>query len=183
MARLGMAEQGLAGIVKSLEVVIMLEKFEWKAGVQFPVKAETAAKTIRDLQKTLGKDSVTAKELLDDSRDENAPLHPCFEWNDSVAAEKYRVNQAHDIIRGIEVIIEDSETPTVTRLFVNTQPVSPKKQGEYVSIDVVLNNSNYRAQVLSNALIELRAFQRKYAVYKELLGVFKAIDAFGDALQ
>ncbi|MBQ3337601.1 MAG: hypothetical protein IJG80_09380 [Selenomonadaceae bacterium] len=162
----------------------MFENFSWKAGTSFPVKAETAAKTIRDLQKTLGKDSVTAKELLDDSRDVNAPLHPCFEWNDSIAAEKYRLDQARRIIGSIEVrYIGDKTPPKPIRAFLCVTPSPTRQQGEFVGIDVILSKENYRKQVLSNALIELRAFQRKYSTQEELLGVFKAIDAFADTLQ
>lgn len=162
----------------------MFENFSWKAGTQFPVEAKVAADTIRSLQKTLGKDAITAKELLDDSRAENAPLHCCFTWDDTVAAEKWRIEEAHKIIRSIEVeIIREDKPSTNTRLFVNVQPVAPKKQGEFVAFEVALGNKNYRQQVLHNALIELRAFQRKYSTYSELASVFKSIDDFADALE
>lgn len=162
----------------------MFENFSWKAGTQFPVKASVAAATIRSLQEALGKDFITAKELLDESRDENAPLHCCFEWDDTIAAEKYRVDQARRIINSIEVkVIHDDKSEIKTRFFLNVQPVAPKKPGEFVGIDRVLSNENYRKQALSNALIELRAFQRKYTAYEELSGVFKAIDDFGGTFQ
>ena len=161
----------------------MFENFSWKAGTSFPVKAETAAKTIRDLQKTLGKDSVTAKELLDDSRDANAPLHPCFEWNNDIAAEKYRLSQASYLIRSLEVRYIGDTTPRTVRAYLSVTPSPSRQQGKFVGIDVILSKENYRKQVLSNALIELRAFQRKYSTQEELLGVFKAIDAFADTLQ
>lgn len=161
-----------------------MEKFSWKAGAQFPVKAETAASTIRSLQASLGQDSVSAKELLDASRDGDAPLHSCFEWDDSIAAEKYRLWQARHIINSIEIeVITESRPAYKTRLFLNVQSVAPKKQGEFVSVDLVLQNKTYRDRVLSNALLELRAFQRKYSAYEELMGVSKAIDSFADSLK
>ena len=161
-----------------------MEKFSWKAGAQFPVKAETAASTIRSLQASLGQDSVTARELLDASRDEKSPLHSCFEWDDSIAAEKYRLWQARHIINSIEVeIVLENRPPVTTRLFLNVEKVMPKKQGEFVGVDVVLTNKDYRDRVLSYALSELRAFQRKYAAYEELMGVCKAIDSFADTLK
>lgn len=161
-----------------------MEKIQWKAGAQFPVKAEAAASTIRKLQASFGRDSISARELLDASRDENAPLHSCFEWDDSVAAEKYRLWQARHIINSIEVtIVADTDKAVTTRLFLNVKQVAPKVQGEFVGVDVVLGNKDYRARVLQNALAELQAFKRKYAAYEELMGVCKAIDAFADSLQ
>lgn len=160
------------------------EKYSWKPGTQFSVDAKVAADTIRALQMKLGKDSITAQELLDNSRDPDSPLHSCFEWDDSVAAEKYRRWQAAHVINSITVTIkEDTMEPITTRLFINVQPVAPKKQGEFVGVNVVFNNPDYRNQVLSNALIELRNFQRKYQAYEELRGVFKAIDSFVDTVK
>lgn len=163
-----------------------MEKFSWKAGVQFPVEAEVAADTIRDLQKTLGKDSITAKELLDASRDDEAPLHSCFEWDDNIAAEQYRVYQARHIINGIEIEYVKDNTPTElarSRYFINVVKVAPKVQGQFATIDTVFSNADYRKQVLNNALTELRSFQRKYNVYNELASVFKSIDDFADTLK
>lgn len=159
-----------------------METYSWKAGVMFPVKAEVAADTIKNLQASLGKQTITAKELLDASRDENAPLHSCFEWDDSVAAEKFRQEQARKIIIGIEVT--KSETiPTTTRLFVNVVPTAAKKQGEFATIFQAMVVDDWREQVLMDALKELRSFQRKYSVYKELADVCAAIDAFADKLK
>lgn len=164
----------------------MQEKFSWKAGTQFPVDAEVAANTIRNLQRTLGKDTITAKELLDESRAVDAPLHSCFEWDDTVAAEKYRLEQSRKLIGSIEITYVKNDTPehlARTRYFFNTVKNAPQKQGAFATIDVVLKNPDYRKQVLSNALIELRNFQRKYNNIQELSGVNKAIDAFADAIQ
>ena len=163
----------------------MQEKFSWKAGTQFPVNPKVAADTIRNLQRTLGKDTITAKELLDESRDPNAPLHCCFEWDDSIAGEKYRLEQARKLIASVEVRYVDDyqkQTPPV-RCFVNTQPVAPKKEGHFAYIETALQNADYRKQMLSNALIELRRFQKKYSDLKELSGVNKAIDEFAETIQ
>lgn len=162
---------------------MVAETYSWKAGVQFPVEAKVAADTIRDLQKSLGKDTVTAKELLDASRDENAPLHSCFEWNDNVAAELYRTSQARKIINSVEVtIVKKDDVYTTTRLFLNVSD-KPKAQGKYAVYNIALTNNAYRENVLRDALLELQAFQRRYSEYQELAAVFEAINAFADRLK
>lgn len=161
-----------------------MEKIFWKNGVQYKVEAIVAAETIRNLQNKLGKDTITAKDLLDASRDENAPLHSCFEWDDGIAAEKYREWQARHIINSIVIqnVSDDTSLPP-TRLFVNVvKSGSPKVKGQYASITVAFANETYHKQVLANALIELQNFRRKYQVYSELSGVFSAIDSFSDSL-
>ncbi len=162
------------------------ESFVWKAGTQFPVDAQIAVDTIHGLQKSLGKCSITAKELLDASRGTDAPLHSCFEWNDSVAAEKYRVEQARHIISSIEIRFVETDTPEhfkQTRYLLNIAPVAPKSQGQFVTVDVAFSNEQYRAAILKNAFRELRAFQTKYRKYQELSVLFKVIEDFGDTLK
>jgi hypothetical protein len=44
--------------------------------------------------------------VVDESRPEEAPLHPAFEWRDEVAAEKFREHQASDLIRQVRVVVE-----------------------------------------------------------------------------
>ena len=158
-----------------------LKQFSWASGAQFPVSAELAANTIENLQHKLGKDSVTANELLDASRNADAPLHCCFEWDDSIAAENFRVSQARSIINSIKVtIIKDNTPKSTVRYFLNVKPVAPKVHGEFVNVDTVFANPDYRCQVLKNALAELQNFQRKYSNYKELSGVFDAINVFAN---
>jgi hypothetical protein len=39
---------------------------------------------------------LTAAETLEAARDPNSPIHSCFQWDDSLAAEQYRLEQARD---------------------------------------------------------------------------------------
>lgn len=160
-------------------------KYYWKDGTCFPVSADVANDTIEKLKATLGKDNVTAKELLDASRDPESPLHSCFEWDDTIAAEKYRVTQARYMLRSIVVKIdypEKRETITV-RACVNVAPINARTEGIYVSYKNAMNNSEYRERVLQRALYELRAFQKKYSDYEELATVMKAIDVFAESVK
>ena len=124
--------------------------------------------------------TITPKIVLDDSREETAPLHKCFEWDDGIAAEKYREVQAGHIIRSIVVVIKNDvnvkESQTI-RAMVNVAP-SNQRQGAFMSTVVAMENPSTRKQILATALSELRAFQKKYAGFAELAKVFNAIDNF-----
>lgn len=162
---------------------MVAETYGWAVDGQFPVEAKVAADTIRDLQRSLGKDAITAKELLDASRAEDAPLHSCFEWNDNVAAEHWRRYQALKLINSIKVtIIKDDKPPIETRVFLNIA-ASPKAEGQFSYYETVLNNPVQCGNVLEFALKELQAFQRKYSNLQELAGVFKAIDDLAGSLK
>jgi hypothetical protein len=68
--------------------------------------------------------------VLDESRPEDAPLHGAFEWDDSLAAEKYRLDQSRRLIRSIE--IDRGEGRPCDLAFVNVSVA-----GGYVSSSVI----------------------------------------------
>lgn len=142
--------------------------YKLKAGARLPVKAQVAGDECERLE---SEGRLTPKNLVEASRPEDAPLHKCFEWDDTVAADKWRQAQAAYIIRSVEVQIERSSEPT--RAFVAT--VSDAS-GEYRSIGYVLRQSDSRKALMENARRELLSFRRKYQTLHELADVFDAID-------
>lgn len=154
--------------------------YGWK--INYPVPAQVAGEHLENLKQQNG-GIITPQIVLDDSRDEQAVLHSCFTWDDSVAAENYRLYQARKIISSLTVTVEKinaPEEPKMVTALVNISPLRTK--GKYVSVEVAMNDVAYREQVLQNALSELRAFQNKYSTYKELAGVCKAIDDFAETI-
>lgn len=58
---------------------------------------------------------LTPQVVLDTARDPNHPLHNRFEWDDSVAAERYRLEQAHKLIVKVKIrIISDDPAADIT---------------------------------------------------------------------
>ena len=114
--------------------------------------------------------SLTAEGLVDASRPEDAPLHKYFEWDDRVAAEEYRKEQARHIIAAIIAVPEPGKPPV--RVFFNTDVRSP----EYKPLQVILLNRDETEKLFQTALRELQSFRRKYAHLSRLTPVFVAID-------
>lgn len=145
-------------------------KVVWKEGFRAKVPAQVAYDVISGLQQE-GKSE--ASDLVDASRPENAPLHSMFEWNDAVAAELYRVDQARCIIRHVCVIQEDTNKESVpVRAFFQIDSES----GDYEPTVVIMNDEEKRKRLLEVAKGELNSFKVKYQSLKELAKVFEAID-------
>ena len=142
--------------------------YRWKSGARAPVHAQVAGEVCAALEE-VGK--LTPQALVDASRAEDAPLHGAFEWDDAVAAERYREVQAGHIIRSVEVVVEGSPEPV--RAFVS---VTEREATPYVSVGRVMANVDSRAALLDRARAELDAFKRKYQQLTELADVFAAID-------
>lgn len=153
--------------------MIYERKYAWKK--HHGVKAEIAGKTMEKIEDRDG--AVTKEALLEEARPEDSPMHPAFEWDDGVAAEKYRLEQARYIIADIVVMVEkvgdDDEMKSIPA-YVNVVAGKNNPAG-YRRIDVAMHDEVMRDAVLQNALAELKQFRKKYATLKELDGVFNEI--------
>lgn len=148
-------------------------KYQYKDGFILPVDAQTAGEECGRLE---SEGRLTPENLVDASRPEDAPLHDCFEWDDGVAAEKYRNSQAAYVIRSIEVRV--SKSKPMVRAFV---PVSTGgKKRTYKNINAVLRKADTREALLEQARKELLQFKAKYESLSELAAVFKAMDGVFD---
>ncbi len=145
--------------------------YMYKKGSGLKTPAEVTGSICQQLEENGG---LTAKRLLDVSRPVDAPLHDEFLWDDTEAAEKYREHQAARIIRCIVVTPEVTKQEPV-RAFINVTDVSRS----YRSLDVVLQSTTLRDQMLEQALRDMRNFETKYATLSELAAVFEAIHTVG----
>lgn len=160
---------GLAGTMYGRGVSHMI--YQWKAGARQKVSAQVAGEICSELAES---NSLTAANLVDVSRPEDAPLHGEFEWNDTEAAERWREEQARALIRSIRVVSADLSASEPVSAFVNVLYSQP----EYESITAVLQKPDKHTALLERALAELQAFKRKYQILSDLAPVISAIDDF-----
>ena len=143
--------------------------YKFKPMSMIKTDAQTAGEFCEELSKTVG---LTAKNLLDASRAEDAPLHNEFEWDNDVAAEAYRIDQARYIIRQLVVIPdeeEQEEQQPVTRAFFTVE------REKYEPVGIILKDEEKSSILFSKALAELYSFERKYSALTQLGPIFAAI--------
>lgn len=143
--------------------------YKWAEGSRHKVDPNVAAKVTKELEE---KGLLTAQALVNVSRDEDAPLHDEFEWNDDVAAEQYRLTQARGVIRHLVVVRPESKTPE--RVFVNVHIEQP----EYTTLRKALSIKSEREIVLERARRDATIFMEKYKSLEELAGVLDAMEEF-----
>jgi len=104
----------------------------------------------------------------------DSTLHKQFQWNDSVAAEKYRLSQARSLIR-LVVTVPHREA-VKSRAYVSLPQDRSTAGGGYRAIREVMSDPERRAELLQQALNDLAAFRRKYADISELSVLFGQAD-------
>lgn len=144
--------------------------YQWKTGSRHKISAAVAAEVMDQLAE---EERLNPTELVEVSRPDDAPLHSEFEWDDNVAAEKWREEQASAMIRHLVVRIEANEQEYPTRQYFMVQ----KESNTYEPIQVILKDEDKTAMLLEQAKRELQAFRAKYAGLKELSEVIKTIDS------
>lgn len=152
--------------------------YKW-GGYSYPVKAGVVAAECEKIASEKG--YVTSAAMVEAARADDSPLHSLFEWNDTVAGEKWRQQQAKTIIHNLKVVVEDPKTQTVlnVRAYLNTNPSQDGRSGAvYFNIKTAMENEELKAGLILRAKRELDAFAEKYRQLGELSKVIETIDAF-----
>lgn len=139
--------------------------YQWKSGLRIRADAQIAGEVCMALSE---EGRLTAKDLLDESRPVDAPLHDEFEWDDSVAAESWREHQARNIINSLLIVPEKS---VPVRGFFKIE----QAERNYHSVTAILSRKDTAQQLFDNAMRELQAFQRKYQALEQFNEVWQAI--------
>lgn len=116
--------------------------------------------------------------VVDAARDEKSPLHGAFEWDDTEAAQKYRLLQAQSLIRSFKVKIErNGQTQTVPVFVgVSTDRTGDKADNPYRMLEQVVEKPDLMAVAVRDALDQLEALRKRYAHLQELADVWAAVD-------
>jgi hypothetical protein len=146
--------------------------YQWKAGIPYSprVDAQIAGEVCEKLS---SQNQLSAKELVNVSRALDAPLHNAFEWDDAVAGEEWRREQARHLIKAL-VVVPQNQDQKPTRGFYHLE----RQDDCYQPISVILHNPNKYKALLALARSELQAFTQKYQSLQELRPVFEAITVF-----
>lgn len=154
--------------------------FSWRHKfLSHGIDVAKAQKEFERIKRLYGK--LTAKNVLEASRPKKSLLHNCFEWNDGIAAEKYRLQQARVLINNVQVSIVSSGGDTLDIPFYEV--VKDKKgKRNYVDVSSIVNNTSYSDQIRSKAKSELHYWKNKYEIFTELRKAIVKVDAALEAL-
>jgi hypothetical protein len=115
------------------------------------ISPEIVGTTLTEIHARHG--GLAAQIVVDESRPEEAPLHPAFEWRDEVAGELYRHHQARRLIKRVQVIQPDETgQPERVPVFVHVPSDSKAGTGSYEPISVVVQKPDLYLMALSQLL-------------------------------
>jgi hypothetical protein len=96
--------------------------------------------------------------VIEAAREPDSPLHGYFEWDDSKAAEQYRLDQARCLIRSVQFEVETIDLTMTAKRYVH-DPRIPANESGYV--DIVRIKAPIALDVVARELSALLADMRR----------------------
>lgn len=124
---------------------------------------------------------LTPDEVLKRAKSKDSPLHDLFEWNDSEAARKYRLNQARDLISSFDISITVNRVEVNVQQFVRDPNKSTEDQG-YVPVTSIRSDSDEAREFIGRELSIAKTFVDKTERFAALLGLTKDIRSLSNRL-
>jgi hypothetical protein len=98
-------------------------------------------------------------DVVEAARPKEAILHPLFEWDNSLAAEQYRLHQARNVIRQVEVHYADRTVPK----YYNIPEPSKPAESYYQSGEVIIQRPDEFQRALDLLTQKMNSAQRSLA--------------------
>lgn len=117
--------------------------------------------------------------VVETARSANHPLHDSFEWDDTVAGHKFRVEQARALIRVHVTIEELIDQPKVQWQPKGTYALPSDGAGSREA-KKVLENKKYRAEALDRVFKDVLRWRYRNQAFTELNAIFRVIDVYAE---
>lgn len=127
---------------------------------------------ISELQRIHDRDGMLVPDaVVNEAADPASPLHEQFTWDDSEAADKWRLTEARTLIRKAKIkIVKDPDTIVNVRAYVS---VNHDGQRGYMRTEQALEV--HKDQVFEQAIRDVAALRRRYQSLVEFDEVLRAV--------
>lgn len=145
--------------------------------------AQDVGQRLEQLRRELRR-PITAEDIVDDAKAKSSQLHAFFEWDDTIAAHKWRVAQTGRMIGSLQRAEKDGRGRDVgVRAFVavtNRELATSAERKEaarlLVPSDVAMADVDMRNEILHRAMYDAERFTNRWGHIKQLAKIFQAVE-------
>ena len=124
---------------------------------------------------------VTPERVVEVASDPDNPLHRLFDWNDSSAARKFRLDQARSLIRSVEVRIT-TETRTITSIAYIRDPSLGTDEAGYRAVCKVRDDADEAREAIVGEFQRAAAVLRRAKALAEVLGLGSEVESLMESI-
>lgn len=117
---------------------------------------------------------LTPSLVVEEAREESHPLHNRFEWDNKVAGEAYRRQQAHELIRSVRVVYREATDKDEARSVRAFHAVRSEDDYVYEPAEKVAGDPLLQKIVLRDMEREWRQLVRRYGQFEEFLKLVRS---------
>ena len=150
--------------------------------IQYKNTEKFTPEVIEEILEVKDKFGLTAENLLKNASKKSSSLYEFFDWDNSYAGEKWRLQQARSVINEVKIIVEDKELYAFENVRIEVedlkQTTSVKKainNREYKTIIEIMNKEEYKVQLIQRALAEAVYWKERHSELIELSLIFSLI--------
>lgn len=139
---------------------------------KFKADAQKCADEIMGICEEL--ESATPQQILEKARDSSTELHKCFTWDDTEAAEKWRISEARAVVRNLKIIEQkpdEQPEPTTIRVFYKTD-----NESGYKPTKLILKKPDEYKALVERCRSELLAIKQKFNSISEYEEIWEMIN-------
>lgn len=118
---------------------------------------------------------LTADAVVAFAQQEDSALHSQFEWDDTIAGHRYRIDQARNLIAKVKIEVRTEFNRIESVYYVRDPNASSKEQG-YVSVDDLRSDAELARDALFNEFVAVRALLTRARNLAAILGMGEKVD-------
>ncbi len=166
----------------------------WRGNYKLPVKPQRIYSELERIRRK-NKGRLTPANIVAESTPKKAPLHKCFEWDNSKAAENYRREQARKIATSIEIVYlkpDTEEIISVEPAYLNTKEGKNQFYGTPATIAEEIEQADYvisriiksisQQEALLDQLKEIFGESQEKDRLEKLMLAYKSLESFNNVL-
>lgn len=175
-----------ATIVRQIKQQAGRNEYAWKPGARVGVKPDVAMAAFRAIYDANG--GITPADVVAHAVSTASPFHGEFEWDDPIAADAFRADQARYLLRSLVVVVRraDGTATDPVRAVVSVAPDDDGGEDEnptafaprtFIPVSAAMGEEEQRRRQVLAAFRELQHWRRRYRSIEAFARVFEAIDA------
>lgn len=148
-----------------------MERIEWKLKGQFNADAERVYHELQEIG-----DTYTPDDVLERAKDETSELHKCFEWDDTVAAYRWRKQTARMVCNSIVLTVVEDDTDEPPKQFRLIQHTGEEEEGYESAVKLYTNPEKFN-RLLERMKRDANTFIARYETLPEAAEIITAMRA------
>ena len=152
-----------------------------KEKIQYKNTEKFTPEVIGEVLEVQVKYGLTADSLLKKESKKSSSLYEFFDWDNSSAGDKWRLQQARTLINEIKIIVEDKEIYAFENVNISMADKEDSVKNKFSSREYkprveIMDNADFKQQLIQRALAEAKYWKERHSELVELNSIFCSID-------